>query len=483
VPKQPDLPLRLLELLHPAGSARRIVVLGRVEELTSPATAGDASLPIDLLLLAPTSAQSRSPDWLLTASGATRQLAADGVVYVVAPWRARNRVVRLLTDASGLRVTASFAHVRERGRTRYLVEIDPNGVAYALSRSMGGRWVLRALSRHVGRLRIHRLLQLLMPMVGVTLQRSPARPLSWVFEIDSSTPAGTILVERTKHHRKRLVIYRVTRGKAVLIKIDDEPLELNREAAALDEFSPAAELAGARVPVRVSASPTTIKRPVLAQIVVPGVAASDVLGRHPRKLPDVLGKVSDWLLAWNRLTARPFSLSRDDVEQALLEPARLLQSDLGNDYLLWLGKRSRTWIGMPIPTVDEHRDLTMANVLLDRDGALGVVDWETALAGGLPLRDFFYAAADAVAATDRYAGRADSFLRTFSHDGTHQATVSRCFHRLAEGLALSPPGVELCFHACWLHHAANEARDAEADAPLPFLEIASFVASGRSFLR
>jgi hypothetical protein len=42
-------------------------------------------------------------------------------------------------------------------------------------------------------------------------------------------------------------------------------------------------------------------------------------------------------------------------------------------------------------------------------------------------------------------------------------------------LRIEPDVVELCFHACWLRHAANEA--ARGDDPRPFAEILRRVAA------
>ncbi len=46
--------------------------------------------------------------------------------------------------------------------------------------------------------------------------------------------------------------------------------------------------------------------------------------------------------------------------------------------------------------------------------------------------------------------------------------------RLRVALDLSPELAELCFHACWLHHAANEA--AAGSATRPFGEVVRWLA-------
>ena len=93
----------------------------------------------------------------------------------------------------------------------------------------------------------------------------------------------------------------------------------------------------------------------------------------------------------------------------------------------------------------------------------------------LPLTDFFYAAADARAAADGFRDRVEAFARTFSADGTPAADIEALQARLVAALGLEPEIVQLCFHACWLRHAANELAQSGAG---PFVEIATRVAAG-----
>lgn len=124
-----------------------------------------------------------------------------------------------------------------------------------------------------------------------------------------------------------------------------------------------------------------------------------------------------------------------------------------------------------MPFVAAHHDLTTANVLVG-DG-LGIVDWDAAEAAALPLTDFFYAAADARAAATGFRDRVGAFGATFGPDGKPAPDVAPLLSRLVAALELDPAVVELCFHACWLRHAANEVAQS---GPGPFMEIAGRVA-------
>jgi hypothetical protein len=119
----------------------------------------------------------------------------------------------------------------------------------------------------------------------------------------------------------------------------------------------------------------------------------------------------------------------------------------------------------------------MWNVLLGPGGELAIVDWESAETATLPLRDFFYMAADAVAAANGYRDRTEAARDCFVRGRGHAALVSGRRDRIARSLGVSDELAEVCFHACWAGHAANEKRAAEAGADRPFLEIVRWLAA------
>jgi thiamine kinase-like enzyme len=123
--------------------------------------------------------------------------------------------------------------------------------------------------------------------------------------------------------------------------------------------------------------------------------------------------------------------------------------------------------GKPVKLVAAHNDLTTANVLVGRDGRLAVVDWDTAAPRALPLTDLFYALADAEAATRRFADRVAAFFAAPTQEARFRAALG-----IDDALA------DLCFHACWLRHAANESLRPELKAR-PFLEIVRAIAAQR----
>ena len=127
------------------------------------------------------------------------------------------------------------------------------------------------------------------------------------------------------------------------------------------------------------------------------------------------------------------------------------------------------------PLVARHNDLTMWNVLVDRQGAIGVLDWAEADSAGLPLTDFFYAVTDAAAACEGYTHRLEAVRACFEPGGIRFDRVTLLQEKLRESLQLSPEAVELAFHACWLRHARNEQRSTHASGG-EFLAIARWLA-------
>lgn len=230
------------------------------------------------------------------------------------------------------------------------------------------------------------------------------------------------------------------------------------EARALAELGPAARAAGAAVPEVVEEGELR-GRPLLVTTGVEGRPASVLLAEQPGRRDALVARISDWLLRWNLGTAVETALSRELLEREVLAPARALGFLVPE-----LERLVRAAEGRPVKLVAAHNDLTTANVLVG-DGRLAVVDWDTAAPRALPLTDLFYAVADAEAATRGFADRVAATSRE------HEQPFK-------DALGLDDAVANLCFHACWLRHAANESLRPDERAR-PFLEIARTVAAQR----
>ena len=238
----------------------------------------------------------------------------------------------------------------------------------------------------------------------------------------------------------------------------------------------AAEAAGARTP-RLLAVGTVGDRPALAETILSGEPAARLLARSPGRFGEVAGAVAGWLESWHQATARRTRGSISVLERDLLAPLSEIEAELPGAaaYRDWLAARCVAVASTEIPLVATHDDLTMWNVLLDRKGTVGVIDWAEARDDGLPLTDFFYAVVDAASACDGYGDRLGALRGCFEGGGARADAAVALRERLRLSLGLSAQAVELSFHSCWLGHAANELR-ASPSADRPFLEIVRWLA-------
>jgi hypothetical protein len=166
------------------------------------------------------------------------------------------------------------------------------------------------------------------------------------------------------------------------------------------------------------------------------------------------------------------------LEKFLLQPARSLAPDLqsGDAYFEHLERRCALVIGLPFPFVAAHNDLTLANILRNGSRGLGIVDWEAANPMHFPLVDLLYIYVDAVNILPGFDGRFRAFQSCFQPSSSHFAILRDRIRRSMKAIALPDECFDLCVHACWLHHAANEART-QYGAVRPFLQIAQWLAS------
>jgi hypothetical protein len=238
------------------------------------------------------------------------------------------------------------------------------------------------------------------------------------------------------------------------------------EGRALTELGPAARAAGADVPEVVEEGELG-GRPLLVTAGVEGRPASVLLAERPGRRDELVEQIAAWLLRWNLATAIEAVVSRELLEHELLAPAQA--AGLPGSYVAELERMGRAAEGRPVRLVTAHNDLTTANVLVARDERLAVVDWDTAAPRALPLGDLLYALADAEAATHGFADRVAAFVA--APGGEHE-------RRFRDALGLDAVVADLCFHACWLRHAANESLR-EDEPARPFVEIARAIAGRR----
>jgi hypothetical protein len=469
-----------LEFLHPNGCISSALVIGRnCPPALLPSVAASNSGAADLVVVAPAEDEYRSAGWLARAASAlTQRLAADGVGYLLLPPLQRLSLIRLLRQQR-LLIDGSIAHIPDWASSRHLIPLDAIAGRFAVARlipmhAWRRRLVLAALYTAAGRA----LLAAVLPSVGVIVRHPDARPLSeWLtrFSGQHLHNAGAIISTSRRGPRETSVVYHFSGSVAQVAKLalgDTNTGDIIAEAALLARAGRAAGRAGAQVPLPVQLG-SVADRPVMIQAAVRGRPAALVLADSPDRLFAVIERIVGWLEQWNHLTAVVQPLDWELLQREVLDPASILSPLLpqGGAYYRWLQLHCEAVLGVQTPLVATHNDLTMWNVLVDARTMFGVVDWESARLQGLPLVDFFYALADALAATDGYTNRLASFEMCSFPGHPYAAQVANLQLKLCRMLRLTDAVAEICLHACWLRHAANEQRLSRAGDQRPFLQI------------
>jgi glycosyltransferase involved in cell wall biosynthesis len=474
---------RLLELALPRGSASLALVLGSgwPGGIQPPAAAAGAE-PADLIVVAPTAAEAEEPGWLERAvDTCAERLAPDGAVHLLVSRRRRSRARGLLLGR-GLAVESEVLHLPDVAQSRHLVPLEAAPGRHAFASVVPLVPWKRAVTSAVLGLRGGRLIAAAAADVALVARRPGAEPLfAWLAlpGVPDGRRRSVVMTASWRPGGASVVLHPFAAGASppVVVKLSlGRGADAAAEAARLARLLPAARQAGAAVPVPLDSTELD-GAAVLIETRLAGQIAAPLLARRPARLDATLRSVCGWLEAWQRLTLTPTRLGAALLEREVLAPARALAPSLegGEDYLAALGNLCSVLEGRPVRLAAAHNDLTMWNVLLDRRGQLGIVDWEAAEEATLPLKDLFYAVTDAVAATRRYADRPGAVRECFSPGGRHASMTAGLQAAGAAAADASPELVELSFHACWLGHAANERRTAGPFDPTPFRDIVQWL--------
>jgi hypothetical protein len=448
-----------LELLHPSGAVERILVAGNRCPPSLLPLAESADTNVGLAVIAPSAAELARRGWLEgVLAAAAIAVAADGLVYVRVPPGLRGLARRRLRE-SGLELATPLVQLPARA-PRYLLPVQAGPWRHMLDHEIGAHPRVRAgLSAATSLPSGARLLAEALPGAALVARRRRAAPLAaWLDELDGDIrpTAHVALATSWRGPRGPVVLFCFAEGEDRPWGVAKVGADAAREAQRLEELGADARAAGAAVP-RLLARGAAGAHPVLMGSAVGGGTAARLLEADPDRLPDVARPVADWLERWATATARPATVSADWLERTVLDDA------LPASYRAWLSGRCAELAGSSLPLVAAHHDLTMWNLRLGDDGALGVLDWAEAEADALPLTDVLYAVADARAACDGYRDRVAA---------ARAAAADPLSERLRAALGLSPAAAELCLHACWLRHARNERRGGQG----PFAEIVRWLA-------
>ncbi|HEY5660899.1 MAG TPA: hypothetical protein VIR59_08945 [Gaiellaceae bacterium] len=388
-----------------------------------------------LALLHPDGHAAEGRDALLAVDPAGLRGGLPDDAIVAAPPRARE--ARALLRQQGFRPVLRLAHAPDVERSRYVFPLRGPEATFALqlvpltAKKRAGAKLLAGVGAF--------------PSTTDVFRRPGARPLlSWLAALRQRRDTCSAVIVQSWRGEGDAVVFRFAAAATPDLVVKIGP-QAPAEAAGLRNVAPSAGAAGADVPVAV-ADGLLGDAPMVAQTFVEGRSAFERVRGSVGRAESVLRGVAGWLERWNAATASPRPFGADDA-------ARLIRTaaELGGDVEAETRRVTAGCLGSAIPLVAAHNDLTAVNVLVGGPHGPAVVDWGAARSECLPLADLAYAAADLSAAVDGYHDRLASFER-----GSLDDVCSELLGRATRRLGLEDKVVDLCLHACWLHHAANE---------------------------
>lgn len=125
----------------------------------------------------------------------------------------------------------------------------------------------------------------------------------------------------------------------------------------------------------------------------------------------------------------------------------------------WLVERTMELVTplaeVSLPPLFEHGDLSHPNILLLRNGGVGVVDWELAEPSGLPACDLFFFLSYVASAVSK-AHTAGTILAAFRQAFFQRGAWARTYvARYAERLGLPAHALTPLFVLCWARYTSN----------------------------
>jgi hypothetical protein len=466
-----------LDLWHPTGAPMHRLALGGQD----PADGGRHGAGIDVAVVAPSPGQIDRA-WLEGAIGeATARLARDGLLWVIVPRRWRRTAERTLARR-GLAQLEAVLTVPAWPHTAHLIPIAPETLGDAGVRHLGlAPAVARAASVLARTKAGVAVLRRAAPGCALlAARRPPPTALRWLADLNGpATVATATVATATRDDARVAMALRFADGASKPDLVVKVPLDgpgrarLQREREALEMLGPAAARAGAAIPV-----PHPVAVPwLLATGPLAGWPASAVLAGDAGQLARLATAVAEWLRAWGRATASATVATSAILDELLLAPLEQVTSAVPTPpaYAEALHRLAGRLEGHELVLTAAHNDLTMANVL-DGEDRIGVVDWEVAVAAGLPLRDLWYSLADALARA-RGLTHAEAVEALVRRAPETPAALAGAPATLAAELSLGRDQSLLAFHACWLAHAGDELRRGRSDGP--FLAVVRQVATAR----
>lgn len=113
----------------------------------------------------------------------------------------------------------------------------------------------------------------------------------------------------------------------------------------------------------------------------------------------------------------------------------------------------------PLPTVFQHGDPGLWNLLVTPSGQVAFLDWEAAETAGMPLWDFFHLLRSYSVHAARRRGVQDSLqaVQQLLGDTPLRRAMAAAIGRYGEAVQLPDELIQPMFYTCWMHRAIKEA--------------------------
>jgi aminoglycoside phosphotransferase (APT) family kinase protein len=167
----------------------------------------------------------------------------------------------------------------------------------------------------------------------------------------------------------------------------------------------------------------------------------------------VIAAVLEWLGALP--STEPTSIPWDDVVDEPLDRYVTVVGEAGQQLVAKTKGLLEPLRSASIPLVFEHGDLSHPNLLLLRNGRLGVLDWELARPRGLPVHDLAFFLGSVALARARASSRAEQVGAFDAAFVRPDAWARRLFERYAAALAIPRLLLAPLVLACWARYTSR----------------------------
>jgi hypothetical protein len=403
---------------------------------------------------------------------AATALVPGGTCYVEwsRPVPGGGRTIRARLRAAGLDGTTCYWAwpPARRAPALYWLPLDaPNAIRWFLrtrSRS-GGRVVRAAAVARASAWRGLRRLGLLPEVAAIARKPGPVcagetlpAALARMLEpVDRGEPVACLLLTGGRSALNKVVALVFVGSEAAprlavkLARIPEAERSLRREAAILRAIHAAGRLPG--IP-QVVATGSLAGRMTVAETVIEGEPLQDRLTRAVHA--PLAEQVADFLAELATRSRRGASTRwRTEVAEQAIRVLTPEDRPRAAAVLARVGE---------LPTVCEQRDCSPWNLLVQADGALGMLDWESAERDGVPGVDLVYYLAYAAFFVDGTIGseaQSASYTAMLRPDSATGRVYARCVARYASRVGIDPSAFNSLRLLCWLIHArAAQLRDA-----------------------